>query len=87
MSLKSRIERLEDQAGTADGEVPEIIIIRALSKAGEDGGAYPGFASFVGFSKEELSALPGESNGAFATRAETRLAELKAAKIAEQKGQ
>ncbi|OWY02302.1 hypothetical protein [Thioclava sp. IC9] len=87
MSLKNRIERLERHAGRTSEEGPEIIFVIANRKEGEKQEAYPAFATFTGFPKHDLAALPEETTPDFEARAEKRLAELKAAGSAEQKGQ
>lgn len=87
MSLKSRIERLERHAGRTGEEGPEIIFVLANRKVGETQEAYPAFATFTRFPKHDLTARPEETTQDFEARAEKRLAELKAAGNAEQKGQ
>ncbi|OOY23130.1 hypothetical protein BMI91_16945 [Thioclava sediminum] len=87
MSLKRRIEQLEHRAGSAATDGPTTILIRSVTRneAGELVSA-PAYAIFLGF-PGQLRALEGETEDQFSARAEKRLAELKAAGSAEQKGQ
>lgn len=88
MTLKSRIETLERRAGVSQTSLPEIILHCGVSQdASGELVSRPGFAVFIGFPKEDLIALDGETNEQFSARAENHLAELKRAKsIIEQKG-
>lgn len=88
MTLKSRIATLERRAGVSHTSWPEIVVHSGVSRdASGELVSCPGFAVFIGFPKEELIALDGETNEQFSARAENHLAELKRAKsIIEQKG-
>lgn len=83
MRLINRIEGLERKSGPDGHSGPEIIFLRA---AGINGDAESNTrlqnAIFVGFERENLSALDGETDEEFGTRAEQYLSGLKRAKEA-----
>lgn len=77
MKLINRIKGLERRTGTGDQPGPEIIFLRAAGVAG-DGDNRPQLQSaiFVGFEREQLHALRGETDEEFSTRAERHFADL-----------
>ena len=83
MRLINRIEGLERKAGTGSHTGPEIIFLRAAGIKGDaESKSRLQNAIFVGFEREYLHALEGETDEEFGTRAENHLAGLKREKEA-----
>lgn len=80
MRLINRIEGLERRAGTDANAGPEIIFLRAAGDG--DNQSHLQNAIFVGFEREQLQPMDGETDEEFGTRAENHLAGLKREKEA-----
>lgn len=83
MRLQTRIEDLERKASPKGHTGPEIIFLRAARVGGvNENQPQLQCAFFVGFGREQLRALDGETDEQFGTRAEQHLADLKREKEA-----
>lgn len=78
MKLQTRIEGLERKVSSNRHTGPEIIFLRAAGIGGANE-SQPQLQSaiFVGFEREQLRAMGGETDYRFGTRAQHHLAGLK----------
>lgn len=81
MRIAHRIKKLADRTGLSAAERVDLVIVQGVRR--DDNGELhtkPGFAMFPGHKGGMLSALHGETDAEFGTRARANLIQLKQAR-------